>query len=522
MGTGERRCISLIECAVYGPPYRCGSKTAVLRWPPQRQSMPFTKVVILGGGPIGLLCAIEARRCFQSVVVIEKRGGYTRTNVPSLNNDLIRHLKKIGVAPDLWPGTDPSNGVGQSVAFSKIEEALWKKASSIGVVMERGCTVSLIRGEKKMDNGRFKRMRLTLAPWDDKAKALVPHAPTKDLFADLLVVASGGSAARDALVLQTLGFEFRRLKAKNYAAYGIFQGSTAPPDNSPESGQRKTEMIGLTSQVVSGRIAFTTPDHNYLLVTLSQCTRDDFKYLQQNAKAFQTLLKAVSQGYMTEILAEIKQVQKNTGLFKVSIQRARHFYSAKFPAVIVGDAAVTPHPEAGSGMVTGFAGVCQLITLFEALRGTNRSADNSGAWLQFDQQYELFVSKKALEGTRIVLRNLVKLLERFLSDTRSVREEFDMRELIEIADKFINTAETLHMLLKYHDLRALRLLDILNGESEKFDWNKCGVDQLWSDIGVTYQAIKRLTEDICLFQDRLDRIELALATRKVTGKAVAV
>ncbi len=477
--------------------------------------MPITRVVILGGGPIGLLCAIEAKRCFEKVVIIEKRGGYSRTNVPSLNNALINHLKTIEVADTLWP----TGQAGASVAFSKLEEALWRKAQSMGVVMERGFTITNIVGDTKMGNGRFKRIRLTLAPWDDRNKRLVPQAPTRELLAGLLVVASGGSAARDALICQTLGFSFTSLKAKNYAAYGIFE---AGQNDDPKDFVHISKFVGMTNEIVSGKIAFETLDHNYLLVTLSQCTKTDFKLLQQNSKAFHTLLKAVAEGFHSELLQKIKDVEKNTGLFKVSIQRARHFYSRTFPAVIVGDAAVTPHPEAGSGMTTGFAGVQQIAILFEALRGVSRSVDSSAAWLSFNQSYELFVSKKALEGTRIILRNLNKLLLRFIADARQVAAECRGSAILEPLEKMIKTADILHDVLKLRDWQAENLLKILNGDAPNFDWKKCGADQLWSDIGIAYKAIKALTNDIALFGERLEKVELALATKSVTGKEMKV
>ena len=482
--------------------------------------MPFRRVVVLGGGPIGLLCAIEAKRCFDYVTIIEKRSGYTRTNVPSLSNPLIKHLKTIGVAETLWPPSMPGQTSisTDAVPFAKIEEALWKKAQSIGVTMQRGFTLSEILGDKKMDNGRYKRVKLRLAPWDEKNKRIVAGGQTFVISADLLVIASGGAASRDDLIRKTLGFEYTMLKAKNYAAYGIFTPGRS--DRDPGAAQL-SQFAALTNEIVSGKIAFPTQDHNYLLVTLSQCTRDDFKFLQQNTKAFYTLLTAISEGFQTNLLREIKEVEKNTGLFKVSIQRARHFYSQEFPAVIVGDAAVTPHPESGSGMVTGFAGVQQLTILFEALKGTNRSADNSAAWMTFNQQYELFVSKKALEGTRVILRNLLKLLGRFMADARQVETEIGHPKALEILRQWIHNADVLEAALKLHDLRAERLLGILNGDAEKFDWKRCGVNSLWSDLGIAYQAIKKLTAEMTLFRDRLDRVELALATRKVTGKEVA-
>lgn len=86
----------------------------------------------------------------------------------------------------------------------------------------------------------------------------------------------------------------------------------------------------------------------------------------------------------------------------------------------------------------------------------------------------------------------------------------------------IHNADILHDVLKLRDFQADRLLRILNGDAEKFDWKKCGVDQLWVDIRGAYKAIKRLTSDIALFKEKLDKVELALATRKVTGKEMRV
>jgi hypothetical protein len=484
--------------------------------------MPFTRVVILGGGPIGLLCAIEAKKYFQNVVIIEKRGGYSRNNVPSLNTPLIKHLTSIGVAKDLWPKGDPGS---QSIAFSRIEESLWLNAKSSGVTMERGYVVSAITGSSKMQNGRFKRINLTLAGWDEKNKVIAQGVPPKFLITDLLVVASGGAAAHDNIVKQTLGFSFATLKAKNYAAYGIFK---APTEVGPPSGATEQEIAEyyaeptkfrkLFSQVISDKIAFPTQDHNYLLIQLSQCTKRDFEYLKANTVALHTLLTAVSAGYMTNLLGEIKEVEKNTAVFKVSIQRARQFQSAEYPAVIVGDAAVTPHPQAGTGLTTGFAGVEQLSLLFKALAGTNRSADNSAAWMSFEQCYELYVSRKALEGTKIVLSNLIQLVERFLSDGKLTTPGSNPG-FKEFLQRVINTADVLRDVLDYQRLRATKLLGILDGAPDTFDWKKCGVDQLWADIGGTYKAVKRLTADVGLFQERVDDLEAALAQRALRTKS---
>ena len=57
--------------------------------------MSIKSVVILGGGPIGLMCAIEAKKHFKNVTIVEKRAGYVRTNVPVLQDDIKQHLKDL-------------------------------------------------------------------------------------------------------------------------------------------------------------------------------------------------------------------------------------------------------------------------------------------------------------------------------------------------------------------------------------------------------------------------------------------
>ena len=48
------------------------------------------------------MCAIEARQKFVTdVTIVEKRMGYTRTNVPQLQTPILKHLEKVGVASQL-------------------------------------------------------------------------------------------------------------------------------------------------------------------------------------------------------------------------------------------------------------------------------------------------------------------------------------------------------------------------------------------------------------------------------------
>ena len=58
--------------------------------------MAYKRVVVLGGGPIGLLCAIEAKQQgFREVYLIEKRPEYTRPNVPQLYKKVLKHIDRL-------------------------------------------------------------------------------------------------------------------------------------------------------------------------------------------------------------------------------------------------------------------------------------------------------------------------------------------------------------------------------------------------------------------------------------------
>ena len=231
--------------------------------------MSFHSVVVLGAGPIGLLAAIEARQNFvKSVTVVEKRTAYTRNNVPTLQPEIYKKFENLKVLKDL-------GSTGQA-PFSRIEQELKEKAASLGVKFELGYVVQSLVGLKKNKHGRFKSIQLNLKQWDEQRKTVDFAGKSKSLEADLLVVCTGGAAAADPAVTQTLGFTFHKLHAKNYGAYGVFVPHKKEWSEPDEVGNRRTDYQKARGNAVSAPFGFETPEHNYLLVTLTGCTRLDF------------------------------------------------------------------------------------------------------------------------------------------------------------------------------------------------------------------------------------------------------
>lgn len=465
--------------------------------------MSFKKVVILGGGPVGLLCAIEARQNFaRDVTVVEKRSGYSRSNVPVLDTDIIRHLKKLDVQEKAGLGKDAL----ASTSFSSIEKALQEKAEGMGIRVLRPYVTSSITGCSMMKHGRYKNMAMFLAKWDDKRKAKDLSGSTLRIEADLLIVATGGAAVADPIVIDTLGFGYEKLKAKNYGAYGIFNQSTSAKSKVPAAMKASKEIADFT-------IALSTKDHNYLLSTLSGITKEDFRILQGSTEKLKELLTTLAATSYADILSDLQNVQKNVGIFKIAIQRARQFYSPQFPAVLVGDAAVTPHPQTGSGYTTGFRGYEELCKLFAALKKTHRTKDNSVVFQSFNDRYELHVSRKALEGTTQILTNISKMLTSYAAGIRRDMPRLTTPAARDFAENYALTADRLVKELAEQATLARAYSAYLKPDAgeevPEFEWDQT-VRRLWEWIESTWKDVKALTGQVASLDERLASVQVAL------------
>jgi 2-polyprenyl-6-methoxyphenol hydroxylase-like FAD-dependent oxidoreductase len=473
--------------------------------------MTFQHVVILGGGPVGLLCAIEAKRYFPYVTIIEKRSTYSRTNVPVVDPELRKHFKKLDVHEKMGFGESGQEG---AAPFRQIEETLLKLARIRRVQIRRPFVVSSLSGGPKFKHGRYKEILMTIQEWDDKLKRPVIGGRGAGLVVDLLVVATGGGAAADPLITEKLGISYDKLKAKNYGAYGIFEEKGATTESASDARfQAKTRAYEIIS---SKSIAFNLADYNYLLANLAGITKADYKTLRLSQEKLKKLLTAIMSSKHINVIEEIKEIDKNVALFKIAIQRAKQFYSPIFPAVLVGDAAVTPHPEQGSGYTTGFLGFMELKVLFEALAKTTRSKDCNLIFQSFNDRYELHVSRKALAGTGAILANNHKMLSNFSSDLRNLLPEVTGEKYRKALLDDIAFGDELARQLKEQEQTAKKYLDYLKPDQGKelpnLDWDETA-GALWRSVAETWKKLKELTEGFVLLDSRLKELETLLRVK---------
>jgi hypothetical protein len=491
--------------------------------------MPIKNICIMGGGPIGLFSAIEAKQQFEKakVTVIEKRLDYTRLNIPSLENPIRRHLKAL----DLIDKTikDQTSGFAP---LSTMEKALYDKAEDVGVKMKRGHVITGITGSGKLPNDRYKTMRINISEWDNAKKQLKAKGRSDILNCDLLVVTVGGGAVNEQIVLETLGFSYEVLKAENYGVYGIYEGNHSNPqyDNSLR-GQFRAEInkIGIPTDLSS-------TEHNYLLLTLKGCTAKDFDEIRQDNQGLRTMLAAVGDGYKRDVLSQLANIDSNVGSFKISIQRVRHLYSPYFPAVILGDSAVTPHPETGTGLLTGFRGFEQLQELFKALKGTSRSSNEAlEALMDFEDRYEIFVAAKVLEGSVEILMHLMGTIDAYVQKAQAQAQKVTDSKGRRMIELNIALAGILKREMAGQQRRAVIFGSMLGQDKRTvdagFDTKKLSgkldsmvtkdpvsqsdissldprdtVHKLWGDMGRTYDEIQSLMRDERLLGDLVAKV----------------
>jgi hypothetical protein len=209
-------------------------------------------------------------------------------------------------------------------------------------------------------------------------------------------------------------------------------------------------------------------------------------------------------------IEKIKEVEQNLFAFKLNIQRARELFSREYPAVVVGDAAVTPHPDTGSGYSSGFRGFKEVKVLLKALANTSNDA---AAFLDFGTRYELAVAEKALSGTQNICQNNIGMLTNYKERMEELSRQVQGRSTTNAFTHDIKMAGMLIKILESHDRTARTYEAMVKDKTGDIPtppmWD-LGPKQLWQRMARTWKLIQKLTDQKHLLEPQLAALEAAI------------
>lgn len=299
-------------------------------------------VAVVGGGPVGLLAAIESAMKGAKVQVYEARGGdsqkelHNRMNTIKLEDGTLQRLRKVGVWSVVLKKWDDA---AHAIPVGVLETALLERAGSLGV--------KFFDGKSVVDAVRQDSGKVELTIDGDKNKTIV----------DLVVVAAGASFSRasgNAVNAEKLGFEIVKAEARDFAVTGVFD----PTKDDKSPGAPKTSEPGWA-------YGFNAPDVKYMLAQVTESQYDEFRNDPIKLQAY------VRQIAINHNMGDRDYMKTKGGTvvkpatFPIEVQQSQNMTSKKSGAVLVGDSAATPHPSTAKGLNTGSREIDSIANLVE-------------------------------------------------------------------------------------------------------------------------------------------------------------
>ena len=198
-------------------------------WPHQKNSSDAKplKVLVVGGGPAGLVSALEASHAGARVSVVEKRSNYSRQQHIILDEHSLNTLSRFEIdCPELSYFKPAKVGV---VPINKLEEALKKKVESRGITILTA-TLTEINKNHSITVSDQNQLRSEIAY-------------------DILIGADGGKSK----VRTELGIDMNRWMASKSRA--VHQGTQTAPTvgkTEPFSSERQHDPRHEVHQALQG------------------------------------------------------------------------------------------------------------------------------------------------------------------------------------------------------------------------------------------------------------------------------
>ena len=394
-------------------------------------------VAIVGGGPIGLMAAVEARMSGASeVLVFEGRNDpYSRLNVLKVTDPQMQRFRSAGVFDAIFP--DPEHAGVASVLT--IENALEARCKMLGIKLERGLFLKDVRRNED------RQVELIFKGKEDEPKTC-----------DLLIVATGASVASaqkhaDNVVLSDqLGIPFQKSEVKDYAAVGVFSKDASKPEDVMSNtdgwsyGFETNEVKYIVTQLSEEEFNAYCKDPRALRERVSEdadkrgLVAQPDKESKRESPASKTntierdglddaidtawtqLLKELggNQFYGSDVSDDEQRIEKakrrtkmslertldqkkkkseeekvspaevensvltflnmelGIGRFPMEFQQAQQFATDDLSGVLVGDSAATPHPSTAKGLNTGVDEMGSVRDLVEDLEMGGGTEEN--------------------------------------------------------------------------------------------------------------------------------------------------
>ncbi|MEO6744777.1 MAG: FAD-dependent monooxygenase [Caldimonas sp.] len=360
------------------------------------------RIIVVGGGPIGLMSAIEAAKQGGRVTLYEGRANeYARQNVLKLTKETVNRLERYGV----YKGLGLSGDDREKIRVADLEDTLFAIVKGLGIRVVKGKGVSEL--SKDPDTGEM----LCLVDGVHEV-------------ADLVVVAVGSGVkdankyAKGVVMSEQLGISVKGFELTDHViSANLDKGTHVPHAVGEKTAQDKKAW----------EIVLETPTQKYVL---AQLTPKEYADAQSSKDKLKAIIRERAKVNPEFANLDIQDV----GRFEVKIQRADKFRGDDLSAVVVGDSAATPHPESGSGTNVGALEVDAVADLVRGLvdsanaRFGKRREKVEASLDSYDGRMQEIVEKQTRRG----IQNMISVRYRRANLSRQMLA--DWRRPLEITD----------------------------------------------------------------------------------------
>ncbi|WP_119342894.1 FAD-dependent monooxygenase [Facilibium subflavum] len=330
-------------------------------------------VVVVGGGMVGLSCAVGLRLHDLNVAVIEASGMNPKNpvkvpgRVSAINNASKHLLMRLGVWQDIVNSAiSPYHQMSvfdQNAAANLSFNAADIAASNLGYIIENDIIINCLQSKAKrlgvdlLDNEKIIQI-------EQNSQNILTLASGKKLITPLIIGADGANS----FIRQHFQFPFDT-KAYGHSAIVATLQTQKPHQQTAYQWFTKTGILAF----------LPLPDANQVSIVYSQNTDESAQSMKEDNDIFEVKLAKASNHQLGCL-----QLLNKRQSFPLVARHAKHYYQKG--VVLIGDAAHTIHPLAGQGVNLGFADVAALVKVIAEAKERHRDYAHISTLSAFERE----------------------------------------------------------------------------------------------------------------------------------------